>query len=576
MGKIEIKKATKKAIKSVERSAVITEKAKDITVKTKDDIGKVVNTKENSPQEYASQRVSDTAHNIASDSAYAFNKVGYEATKKTIKDTPKTIEEIRERRFENERKKRAKQQVSSNSSISPQKSIEIEPTTKTKTDKVLIKTKQSATKQTKMSIKQAKSKKAVKKLVKSNAMLNKLSTTKFARASVKTVTNISNSFTKSTKALKSFFAFLKKIIAMAIKTTTQLTTALIGGAWVVVLVIIVLAIAGGVISSSYGIFLSNEESETGITMKSVVQELNTEFQQKLEQEKSRYTFDDVDIEGTQADWRDVLGVYAIKTNTDETNPMEIATIDENKMQLIKNVFWDMNNISSNTKTVEESKTQTIIDADGNEVEETITVTKTILVINIATKTANDMITQYSFSTEQKAQLLDLIADKNVQLWNALIYGTGALTTIDISSLDFSSEVANEQQKKVCVVATNSTRYGIVADSGYCQAWVADIYQVAVGNRGYAASALSAGRMWSVSKDWSKIQVGATVYGYASNPFGHVGIYIGNGQVIHNLSGTIKVQSLDSWVSQFKGICWGWENGKNLSGDSQYNCVGGLL
>lgn len=576
MGKIEIKKATKKAIKSVERSAVITEKAKDITVKTKDDIGKVVNTKENSPQEYASQRVSDTAHNIASDSGYAFNKVGYEATKKTIKDTPKTIEEIRERRFENERKKRAKQQVSSNSSISPQKSIEIEPTTKTKTDKVLIKTKQSATKQTKMSIKQAKSKKAVKKLVKSNAMLNKLSTTKFARASVKTVTNISNSFTKSTKALKSFFAFLKKIIAMAIKTTTQLTTALIGGAWVVVLVIIVLAIAGGVISSSYGIFLSNEESETGITMKSVVQELNTEFQQKLEQEKSRYTFDDVDIEGTQADWRDVLGVYAIKTNTDETNPMEIATIDENKMQLIKNVFWDMNNISSNTKTVEESKTQTIIDADGNEVEETITVTKTILVINIATKTANDMITQYSFSTEQKAQLLDLIADKNVQLWNALIYGTGALTTIDISSLDFSSEVANEQQKKVCVVATNSTRYGIVADSGYCQAWVADIYQVAVGNRGYAASALSAGRMWSVSKDWSKIQVGATVYGYASNPFGHVGIYIGNGQVIHNLSGTIKVQSLDSWVSQFKGICWGWENGKNLSGDSQYNCVGGLL
>ncbi|WP_367270252.1 NlpC/P60 family protein [uncultured Eubacterium sp.] len=37
-----------------------------------------------------------------------------------------------------------------------------------------------------------------------------------------------------------------------------------------------------------------------------------------------------------------------------------------------------------------------------------------------------------------------------------------------------------------------------------------------------------------------MQVGATVYGYASNPYSHVGIYIGNGQVVHNLSGTVTV------------------------------------
>ena len=56
---------------------------------------------------------------------------------------------------------------------------------------------------------------------------------------------------------------------------------------------------------------------------------------------------------------------------------------------------------------------------------------------------------------------------------------------------------------------------------------------------------------------------STVYGYASNPYGHVGIYIGNGQVAHNLSGEIVIQSLDSWVSQFNGFAWGWENGKKL-------------
>ena len=45
--------------------------------------------------------------------------------------------------------------------------------------------------------------------------------------------------------------------------------------------------------------------------------------------------------------------------------------------------------------------------------------------------------------------------------------------------------------------------------------------------------------------------------------GHVGIYIGNGQVIHNLSGTVKVQSLESWNEGFNGFAWGWENNKSL-------------
>ena len=43
----------------------------------------------------------------------------------------------------------------------------------------------------------------------------------------------------------------------------------------------------------------------------------------------------------------------------------------------------------------------------------------------------------------------------------------------------------------------------------------------------------------------------------------VGIYIGNGQVIHNLSGTVKVQSLESWNEGFNGFAWGWENNKSL-------------
>ncbi len=81
-----------------------------------------------------------------------------------------------------------------------------------------------------------------------------------------------------------------------------------------------------------------------------------------------------------------------------------------------------------------------------------------------------------------------------------------------------------------------------------------MYQVAVGNRGHATSALAAGRMWSVSKDWSQIQVGAAVYGYSSTDAGHVGIYIGNDMVAHNIGG-VKIETLEHWVQYFKGVCW---------------------
>lgn len=134
------------------------------------------------------------------------------------------------------------------------------------------------------------------------------------------------------------------------------------------------------------------------------------------------------------------------------------------------------------------------------------------------------------------------------------------SNIDIGSLDFGNETVNDTQRKIVAVALNSESYGISAKSGYCQAWVADVYQAVTGSRGSAHCALCAADMWAVSNDFSQIPVGATVYGYAGNPYGHVGIYIGNGQVIHNLSGTVKVQSLESWVNDFKGFAWGWENG----------------
>lgn len=148
--------------------------------------------------------------------------------------------------------------------------------------------------------------------------------------------------------------------------------------------------------------------------------------------------------------------------------------------------------------------------------------------------------------------------------------------MNFDNITFDNETANEKQKKIVSVATSASEYGIYASEGKCQKWVADIYSKVLGTRGHAESAISAGHSWSVSNDWSAIQIGATVYGTASNKYGHVGIYIGNGNVIHNLDGYVKTQSLESWVKQYNGKCWGWENGKNLTDNPIYNCVGGLI
>lgn len=302
-----------------------------------------------------------------------------------------------------------------------------------------------------------------------------------------------------------------------------------------------------------------------MNISSVIQEINNEYDSKIDEIKSKGNYDEVEINGIKANWKDILAVYAVKVTTDKYNPTEIATIDESKKSILLNIFWDMNIID--TKSEERTKTEEVKSTDehGNEI---ITVVETkikVLTITILGKTASEIASQYYFDDEQNKYLDELMSEKNDKLWASIIFNVGNNTSkIDIGSIDFGDETVNDTQKKIVAVATNYQNYGISAGSGYCQAWVADVYQAVTGSRGSAHCALCAADMWAVSSDWSKIPVGATVYGYASNPYGHVGIYIGNGQVIHNLSGTVKVQSLESWVEDFKGFAWGWENGKKLN------------
>lgn len=568
MSNIKTKQTAETVIKTSENIGIINEKIKDVGVRTKEKINNATEqTNSNSPEQYAVEKVQEKAKDGADYAVYEFNRNGRKSvaqTKKNIETAKITLEDVKARRKAQQAESTVKETQNtvnedvtfSSQAETPKPHVKNPPKQANNT----IKTGNAQT----VKATQKASKKASAKAVKKSAQTNAIAVTKTAEKSRKAAERLKQTAKETKRFIQLLIKFLSKALKAAYTAAKNLVSAVIAGGWVSVVVIILLCLFAALASSFYGIFFSTETSETGMNISSVIQEINNDYDSKIDEIKSKGNYDEVEINGIKANWKDILAVYAVKVTTDKVNPMEIATIDENKKSILLNIFWDMNIID--TKSEERTKTEEIKSTDehGNEI---ITVVETkikVLTITILGKTASEIASQYYFDDEQNKYLNELMSEKNDKLWASIIFNVGNNTSkIDIGSIDFADETVNDTQKKIVAVATNYQNYGISAGSGYCQAWVADVYQAVTGSRGSAHCALCAADMWAVSSDWSKIPVGATVYGYASNPYGHVGIYIGNGQVIHNLSGTVKVQSLESWVEDFKGFAWGWENNKHL-------------
>lgn len=160
-------------------------------------------------------------------------------------------------------------------------------------------------------------------------------------------------------------------------------------------------------------------------MQTAVQEINTEYDNKLLEIRNCNTYDVLEMSGSRAIWKEVLSVYFVKINTNPDNPQEVATMDDSKKQLLKDLFWEMNSISSRT----ESKSETFItetdDGNGSIVQTETTVTRTYLYITVSHKTVDEMATQYSFNQEQKDYLAELLQDNNNSLWSSVLYGINA-------------------------------------------------------------------------------------------------------------------------------------------------------
>ena len=236
-----------------------------------------------------------------------------------------------------------------------------------------------------------------------------------ARATAKAAVVTAKAVAKATAAaVKAIIAGAKALIA-----------AIAAGGWIAVLVIVIICLIALIVGSCFGIFFSSEDTGSNQTMYEVVREVNTDYDNQLESIKLSTAHDAVEMSGSRAVWKEVLAIYAVKTTTNPNEQQEVASVTEEKKQILKDIFWTMNVISHRTESKEVTEIIEGDDGNGNITQTPTQVQKTFLYITVSHKTAEEMAVEYGFSTDQQAQLAELLAEENNSLWTAVLYGISA-------------------------------------------------------------------------------------------------------------------------------------------------------
>lgn len=101
---------------------------------------------------------------------------------------------------------------------------------------------------------------------------------------------------------------------------------------------------------------------------------------------------------------------------------QVASLDDTQVQQMRDIMWEMNAVSSSTRTESHEVEVTEVDEDGKETTRTETVTETILEISLTHKTAEEMAQQYNFNARQNEYLALMSEPENQNLWAELLGG----------------------------------------------------------------------------------------------------------------------------------------------------------
>lgn len=206
------------------------------------------------------------------------------------------------------------------------------------------------------------------------------------------------------KAARATAAMTKRAAAAtgkAVQAVMGLLAGLLGGVGLFLVFCVVILIAA-IAASPFGIFFASDPEPNTVPLNVAVSQINMEYSGRLT-ELQEGDYDSIQLHGNPPNWREVVAVFASHTAGAE-NGVDVATLDADRVERLRNTFWDMCSISSEVEAIDHPDSNPNDDIDGSWTER-------ILHITISARTAEEMRTAYHFSDYQNEALEALLLEQ---------------------------------------------------------------------------------------------------------------------------------------------------------------------
>ena len=258
------------------------------------------------------------------------------------------------------------------------------------------------------------------------------------------------------RATRAVVAAAKKLAEADAKAVKELISALasLGGGTALFIVFSIVIVAGAFLASPLGILFADEqESDDTVPLATAIAEIQGEYHAELERLQNG-DFASVQIVGQAPDWREVVAVFASKT-AGAGDGVDVFTLDEERVELLRQVFWDMCEITTATQTVDVPDSDPDDDVDDGH-------TGIALTITITAKTAEQMRMEYSFTKYQNDALdilLENLGSLNIPMGSLTISQEDAIELLENLPDDLGPERKNVVETAVQLVGRVSYFWG---------------------------------------------------------------------------------------------------------------------
>lgn len=209
--------------------------------------------------------------------------------------------------------------------------------------------------------------------------------------------------TQVKRAAKGAADFARRLTVAVVRAAAAVVGSLVGlvGGGVLLIVLLVVVLIAAILNSPFGIFFAEEPSDPEtVSVSQAVAAVNIDYNAQLERLQAG-GYDDIVIHGRGPDWAEVLAVFAVHT-AGKDDGVDVVTLDQDRVDRLKGVFWDMTDLSSEVETIDHPG------EDGGEGW-----TEYILHITVTARNADEMRTVYGFTQEQNSALDELLSDRVV-------------------------------------------------------------------------------------------------------------------------------------------------------------------